>query len=439
MKELLINRSAVLELVAYLIANTGIEVKQDESLRATLRRLERIPNANRQYVEKAQKGLISILAGQRVTVFKTSVSCNYASPMKATCFQDADTAYVLYSGTPDGGWVQNPISYGADIHMANAADGVSSRIQEDGLLFFNACVCELEAGGFSGRFVIGGHSQGGNVAEYITIVSEYASRIELCVSLDGPNHSLELYHYLLNQYGMNYFRENAKKIIAINGHNDFVNMQGQIDFVFPDNTFHLKTDDVWAEQNGHATFPGWHDLIYMMERDDGGLLPYDAKQGPVGKIMVSIVAAINSLSQEVQEDSSMAIMGLMELMLGSKTWNDLREIGVNAGSIGGLLISEEFIGFMARAVPAIGFKVILSPICLVRTLWDILPKKVKRPAAAFFRGARTIFMLVILPVLAVMLTIIAVIGTVIVGLYWIADVIITLIQKTAARFQRTAS
>ena len=434
MREARIDRSAVLELAVYLIANTGIDIKKDESLRATLRRLERMPNANHLYLEQLRIALANDPSGQQIKVFKTSIGSCYASPMNAVCFLDGGTAYVLYGGTPDGGWVQNPISYGADIRAANAEDCVSSKIQADGLDFFDTCVTELAAVGFTGSFVAGGHSQGGNVAEYVTVLSGHTAQIDLCVSLDGPNHSTELHLYLLNKLGLAHLEEQAHKIIAINGHNDFVNMQGQMDFAFPDNTFYLKTDDAWADENGHGTFPGWHDALYMMDRANGGLLPYDAAQGPIGKVMIRIVAAINKLSQEVQEDCSMAIMGLLELMLGSKNWDDLKAIGLNAGSIPGLLVCEEFIGFVANGVPTISIKVIRKPTLLMRALWELLPKRVRKPVAAFYRAAPAIFILIALPVFAVLAVVFAILSIVVVGLYWIADLIITMFQRLSTGF-----
>ena len=439
MREALTNLSAVLELAVYLIASTGIDIKQGESLRAVLRRLGRMPNVSKQYLEQVRLFLENTPSGQQITVFRTSIGSGYASPMNAVCFLDGDAAFILYRGTPDGGWVQNPISYGADICSANAADCVSSRIQADGLDFFNACVAELATVGFTGRFVVGGHSQGGNVAEYVTVISGRTAQIDLCVSLDGPNHSTELYQCIITQYGQAYLKEQAGKIIAVNGHNDFVNMQGQVDFAYPDNTFYLKTDDAWADENGHSTFPGWHDALYMMDRINGGLLPYDAAQGPVGKLMTRIVAVINTLSQEVQEDCSMAIMGLLELILGSKNWDDLKATGLDAGSILGLLICEEFVGLVAKGLPAIFIKVIRKPALLIRALWELLPKRVRKPVAAFYHAAPAIFILIALPIFAVLAIIFIILSTVVVGLYWIADLMITLFQRLTTRSHGTVS
>jgi len=426
LSELLINKSSALELATYLIVYAGISIKKDEPLQVVLRRFEWIGNINKQYVEQVLKALTITCFSQHITIFKTSIDCDYSSPMKAVCFRDGDIAYVQYGGTPDGGWVQNPISYGADIYKANASDEVSSVIQVDGLNFFNDCVTELTACGFSGKFVIGGHSQGGNVAEYVTVSSEHLSKIELCVSLDGPNHSKELYDYLIEKYGSEFMRESRQKIIAVNGHNDYVNMQGQLNFALPGNTFYLITDDIWAEENGYSAFPGWHDALYMTDRINGGLLPYNAQQGPVGKIMGEVVSAIISLPQEIQEDSAMSIMGMFELLLGSKNWNHLMEIGIDAGSAGGFLVSEEFIGFMARGFPAVLFRVIRKPLLIAKVLLALLPKKIKKFLSAFLNSIPVIFAIVATTVTTVLFLFIFIISMLIVGLYGIANIIVSI-------------
>jgi hypothetical protein len=344
------------------------------------------------------------------------------------CFKDGDTVYVQYRGTPDGGWVQNPISYGADINAANAADGVSSQIQADGLDFFNKCVDEYAGYGFSGNLVVGGHSQGGNVAEYVTIMSEYSGLIDQCVSLDGPNHSEELREYIIEHYGAEYLDEQSQKIISINGDNDYVNMQGQVNFATDKNTYYLKTQ-------GRNDFWGWHDEGYMFDPKTGQLYPMldenknKVEQGPVGQMMNEIVSAINTLPQEQQEDSAKSMMGLLELTLGSKKWSDLEKIGINADNWGELLTSEEFIGFMANGLPALVDQVVNDPALLAQVLNEVIPDNIKNAITTFIDYAPPSVVIAALAVAAVILGAAVVVGAAVVEIYKIVDFVITTVQN----------
>jgi hypothetical protein len=371
----LVNRSAVLSLTTYLIADYGVDFPKGTSLQAIVQELKRDPNANQYYVDTIQKAIDSDPSMGGVAILKTSMAHDYASPMAAVCFRDGDNVYVQYRGTPDGGWVQNPISYGADINEANAADGVSSQIQADGLDFFNECAHEFAGYGHAGKLIVGGHSQGGNVSEYVTMMSEYAALIDLCVSLDGPSHSQELYDYIIENFGEEYFAEMSQKIIAINGNNDYVNMQGQVDFAAQE--YYIDSDDAWADENGHGGLWGWHDLLYLLDRDTGELLPHDAEQGPVGRMMADIVAQINGLPQEQQEDCAIAIMGVLEFMLGSKDWKDLEDIGLDA---------EEVIGFLAHGLPILLASLAANPEALGQIINGYIPEDIKEGVIDFINN-----------------------------------------------------
>ena len=428
MEETLVDRSSIMALAAYAIADSKIVFGENTPLERALADLADTLGEDDLYVVQLRAAIEHDPSIGDITILRTSNGLYDSSPMAATCFRDGNDVYVQYRGTPDSGWVQNSISYGADINDANAADGVSSQIQVDGLDFFDACVRDYAGYGFSGDLIVGGHSQGGNVAEYVTIMSEYAALIDLCVSLDGPGHSKELYDYIIERYGIDYFNEHAQKILSINGNNDYVNMQGQIEFAIDGNVFYIISNDAWANENGQGGFWGWHDLLYLMDSETGGLLPYDAEQGPVGQMVADIVSVLNTLPQEQQEDSAMAIMAVLEMFLGSKSWEDVQGIGVNAGNLGEFLFSEEFIGFMAHGLPAVLGEVISNPALLAQVLNEVIPEDIKNAIRIFISIAPPEVVLAVLTVGAVIVAGAVAVGAIVIGFYQILDFVISVVQ-----------
>ena len=372
-----ISRSAIMEIATYVIADSEIYVDQKISMEQALPELETRLGKDHPYIQYLHTAIEYDSTIGDIAILKTSNGMGYSSPMSATCFQDGEDVYIQFRGTPDDGWVQNPISYGADISPALAADKISSQIQVDGMDFFDKCIYEYAGYGFPGQRIVGGHSQGANVGEYVATMSKYAAMIDVCVSLNGPNHSKKLYDHVMKRSGFTFFYNQAEKISSINGHNDYVNMLGQKEFAFENNIRYMTTDDAWAYENGQLGFYGWHDLLYQMNRDGSGILPYDAEQGPVGNMMAEINNRIINLPQEVQGDSSMSIMGILEMQMGSKEWEALVSAGVNAGNIWEFLGSEEFIGFLVHGLPMITRELTAHPGLLSQTLNGLVPPHIK--------------------------------------------------------------
>ena len=277
MNDDIVDRSAILELATYVMCNNKGAVEENMTLKEGLGKLkskllsEEMTEERKQdmrYIEQIERAIKHDPSIAQITVNRTSFD-QYSSPMDAVCFQDGDAVYVQFRGTPPGGWVQNPISYGADIGEFMADDGMSSQIQNDGLAFFDSCARDFALGA-AASLIVGGHSQGGNVAEYVTMMSDYGQLIDACISLDAPNHSHALEQYIKENYGEDHFKSQSAKITAINGNNDYVNMQGQVSFAGKE--YYIDTNDEWAKENGHEGLQGYHDLLYMMDRARGGLI-----------------------------------------------------------------------------------------------------------------------------------------------------------------------
>ena len=372
-----INRASIMEIATYVIADSEIDIDQGVSIEKVLPWAETCLGKDHPYILYLHTAIALDPTIGDIAVLKTSKGKEYSSPMSAACFQNGEDIYILFRGTPPYGWVQNPISYGADISPALAADKISAQIQEDGLDFFDDCIFEFAGYGFPGDRIVGGHSQGANVGEYVTVMSKYAALIDVCVSLNGPNHSRKLYDHVIECSGFDFFNEQVEKIISINGHNDYVNMLGQVEFTRKDKVCYLSTNEVWAYENGHLGPVGWHDLLYMMNRDGSGILPYNAEQGPVGNMMVEINKGIISLPQEEQGDSSMGLMAVLEMLKGSKNWEAVKWAGVDAGKIWELLTAEETNGFETHRLPEIFGQMIAHPGLLSQTLNGLVPPHIK--------------------------------------------------------------
>ena len=282
MNDDLVNKSAILELITYVICESEKEIEVNRPLEKVLfdlkgdilsstGKLSDGKAQNLRYIEQVELAMESDPSIGEITVLRTTAKkSDYKnSPVAAVCFQDDDTVFVQYQGTPESGWVQNAISFGTHISDYMADDGISSQLQADGLDFFDKCVEDFVLNGGAAGLVVGGHSQGGNVAEYVTMMSGYGAKIDLCVALDAPNHSVELAAYVKKNLGANYAKQ-AGKIVAINGSNDFVNMLGQVSFATVE--YYINTNDTWAKENGHGGAWGYHDILYMMDRAKGGLI-----------------------------------------------------------------------------------------------------------------------------------------------------------------------
>ena len=126
--------------------------------------------------------------------------------LTAVCFKDKENnAYVIYRGT-DGytAWSEN-------VQAATVAD---TDYQQLALNFFES-IPELES---VQDIQLSGHSKGGNMVQYVTIVSAYSYLISHTVTYDGQGFSLEFF----NKYASNIL-ENSGKITSYSSEYDIVN------------------------------------------------------------------------------------------------------------------------------------------------------------------------------------------------------------------------
>ena len=290
-----LDRSALLALITFEIADHGDRVNfRNRTLAEALDALEEQDNARMHYIRTVRAAIANDETIGEIRILGTSHGSYVgSSPMAAVSFLCLNTpsetgdgtvveaSYIMYRGTPGGGWVQNPISYGALIGNLLAEDNISSTMQRDGLDFFNEVIKDIPD---SRRVIVGGHSQGANLAEYVTM---HEDRVVRCYSFDVPGHSFALRDRLIDLFGIEAFVERSGKINAINGSEDFVNVQGEVHLAHEENRHHIV-----KELKGWYDVPGMHDMIGMFD-EDGRLRPHEnVRQGVVGTTMTDIVSTI---------------------------------------------------------------------------------------------------------------------------------------------------
>lgn len=126
--------------------------------------------------------------------------------LTAACFEDSNgNAYVIYRGT-DGyiAWLEN----------TEAATLADTEYQQKALNFFES-IPKLT---MYNDVQLSGHSKGGNMVQYITVVSKYSEYISKALSYDGQGFS--------EKFLLKYFEEiqkNKDKIVSYSAEFDVVN------------------------------------------------------------------------------------------------------------------------------------------------------------------------------------------------------------------------
>lgn len=163
--------------------------------------------------------------------------------LTAVCFKDDENnAYVIYRGT-DGytAWSEN-------VQAAMVAD---TSIQQLALNFFES-IPGLE--NFQ-DVQLSGHSKGGNMVQYVTIVSEYSYLISHTVTYDGQGFS----DYFMDKYSA-LIAQNKDKIVSYSAEYDVVNaLLYQLDIqryylessIISINPFAHHYPDVVFDENGN--------------------------------------------------------------------------------------------------------------------------------------------------------------------------------------------
>lgn len=236
-----------------------------------------------------------------------TAACTFSTP-------DNDTIYVVYRGTGDGEWPDNGIGM---------TEAVTTQ-QERALQYFEEVV-ETTGVGEGQRLVITGHSKGGNKAQFVTMETRYADRIDACYSSDGQGFSPQAIKRWQDKYGESGFEERTQKIQGINGENDYVSALGQC--IIPQGNIRYVRTPVEK-----YNFAGYHDIKYMFaERIEdlttgeyttvfrGRKKSYTSGQGTLREYAVALSAWVMALPDSARDGCAAVVMQIMESLQGTKT------------------------------------------------------------------------------------------------------------------------
>lgn len=254
----------------------------------------------------------------------------------AYAFYDERTkeVYVAYRGTGDGKWVDN----GEGLYE------VESEMQRFAKDFYDKVITEKLKDYPVDRIVVTGHSKGGNLAQYVTMASEYGHLVDRCYSFDGQGFSKEAYESFKKDLGDD-FETQIRKMFSINGVNDYVHDLGIV-IIPEDQTFFVET-----EGDGFGDF---HHLFRMFK--DGklniklipnadGTFSCPTEQGPIGKLAKEISAEMMKLEKEDLKNCALTVMSIIERYMNG---GEMYKIGT--GNIE-FASDEDIRGFFVEGVP----------------------------------------------------------------------------------------
>ena len=220
--------------------------------------------------------------------------------------------YVAYRGTGDGRWYDNGDALGSE----------KSPYQDDALDFFDGEMRRMGVTEETNVYVTG-HSKGGNQAQYVTLASEYAGLIDLCISLDGEGFSPEAIAMIRKTRGDEFYREQIEKMYSISGNDDFVNVLG-IKVIPDDHTVYVETPTGTAFANKHAMVDEEDGRSNLFDYQNGGFRTTTTEQGTVAELATIVSKAAMVLPQGIRHDVCTSIMSICEAAMGGES------IGLNA-------------------------------------------------------------------------------------------------------------
>lgn len=223
--------------------------------------------------------------------------------IKAITVKDSDgNIYVHFYGTGDGNWQYNAVAY--------SDNPQPSKMQEWAVMYFEDTVSKNYDLKEETKLYVSGHSQGGNMAQYVTLESEaYGDYIEGCISMDGPGFSTAYITNYIESKGEDIYDKRREKIWQYIGENDYVSALGQ-ERVYDEN--HVRVLDYTGEGFDFGAFHGANGLV-----DENGHIHFVENDSALRKFIVNAVNKINKLPPEKQARAAELTMMICEDFLGS--------------------------------------------------------------------------------------------------------------------------
>ncbi|MBQ2963364.1 MAG: DUF2974 domain-containing protein [Clostridia bacterium] len=300
--------------------------------------------ALREAIEKNGLSDFKLIKQSSTTVRSVDASGNYKmNEVIAYAFRDEKTGdiYIIYRGTGDGKWVDNGegLVKAETVMQRRAAEFYDDVIRAEGLDKENPD---------NRRVIVSGHSKGGNLAQFVTMASEYAELVDVCYSIDGQGFSKEAIKSFKKRWGEDY-QKIVDKMYSINGKNDYVHDLGHV-IINENQTYFIDTKG--------SGFGAWHlidcffeDGRFLWDENENPEIRFNIPQGSVGLFVKEVSANMMMLNDEEIEDCAITVMWLLELFMKSETaeGKDVNSL-IGTGNRKSATI-EEMAGFLKVGVP----------------------------------------------------------------------------------------
>ena len=244
--------------------------------------------------------------------------------------------FVAFRGTGNGNW-----SYNAD----SAFGGGPSKMQQLARDFFNRSM--RENGGADSNIFITGHSQGGNNAKFVTLMSdpEFRRNIVNTIVFDAPGFNRSVIEEARRLLGKEYYKL-VGRMFQFNGENDYVHGLGQVHIVPVENRHYIETPDLirWIPGKPPIPFPcprGMHCIFTRFENgrlrgsDENGNFN-GVTRGPVPWLVENFVSVLvgSPIPDRQIHGTAYVLMAFVEIPLGSwrvgsSTLANLQAQGIN--------------------------------------------------------------------------------------------------------------
>lgn len=253
----------------------------------------------------------------------------------AAAFKKSDNSkvYVVYRGTGSGRWYDN----------GDGLANVSSDYQRVAMWYFND-VIERLGGNIPRKFVVTGHSKGGNLAQYVTMKSKYRSVVESCISFDGQGFSPEFLDEL--DCTDDEYKAMCNKMYSICGDNDYVNVLGKKIIPF-EHTIYIKTNTQWNDMYGaHSIVPKMFSDVkeeycgFLYDFGNDRFNEQTLEQREMARCSKELSAKVMELGHAEREDICRSLMTVAEKFLGGT--------GSPEGVKGEMASVEEGVGFLTN-------------------------------------------------------------------------------------------
>lgn len=263
--------------------------------------------------------------------------------VQAATFQYGDDYYVSFRGTGDGRWTDNSMGMKEITPMQEAARG-----------YFDSVVERFGLENSSGDIYLGGHSKGGNEAQYCMLSSKYGGLVKAVYSIDGQGFPPEVVEQLKSMYGEDEYKARLARMYSICGENDPVHQViGPV--ISPENTYYLP-------QSGGGIV-GWHDMKYLFGQEVNGKWEYTGLQWQKtgdeydhGSPQASALFAaglynmLKKLDPEMRTSISKGLMGFIDLLTGTNLSDP-----ADRATLG------DYWNFLVHGVPMIGMELFFTP------------------------------------------------------------------------------